>query len=218
MLAGYEHVCLFCACLFISVGYVCSVLCVSVCVCLCLLCTAHRVNLSLRSSAFACVCLCVRMRLYSKLIWVCVPVHARVCVCVCCWDGWEERDLLSQAALTHMASEACAPFNCTASSQVTMGGAGARQQGDAQPFKGRWDSQTQHTQRNAAMIQSLLINVWIHKLHSSDYMSTESDSLCSSSAEEFTLKHEIKQAQTGASPPEESLGFLHNTPATDSGG
>lgn len=48
-----------------------------------------------------------------------------VCVCVCAHVyvvqmGVDEkaRDLPSQAPLTHMASEACASFNCTASSQV----------------------------------------------------------------------------------------------------
>lgn len=117
--------CLFCACLFISVGFVWwyTKSCMHK---ECLLCTVHGVNLSSHSSAFVCwgVFSCVTVWLYSKLIGgLCASACARCGGCACCrGDGWGDRDLPSQAALTHMASEACAPFNCTASSQVMVGG------------------------------------------------------------------------------------------------
>lgn len=56
-----------------------------------------------------------------------------------------------------MASEAFTPFNRTASSQVT--GAEAPQQ-----------EKMKDLQTNIAVIENALIDVWIHKLHRSDYL------------------------------------------------
>lgn len=94
--------------------------------CVCVVYFTYRTNLHPTDCVYVQVCDCTVS--LSRFVCQCTVCPLYVC---CRGDGWGERDLLSRATLTHMASEACAPFNCTAFSQVTMDVVGARQSGDA---------------------------------------------------------------------------------------
>lgn len=127
--------CLFCACLFISVGFVWwyTKSCMHK---ECLLCTVHGVNLSSHSSAFVCwgVFSCVTVWLYSKLIGgLCASARVHVVAVVRVAEGMDEETEISRARQRWHTWPVKRALHLTAQllPRLWWVGAGARQQGDA---------------------------------------------------------------------------------------